>query len=63
MDPNARDSDNNALIHGIMSRELRDEQKLELLEVLFTHTSADVNLQGQDGNTALHLAAEVGQHS
>ena len=63
VDPDACDSDNNALVHSIMLRKLRDKQKLELLEVLFTHSSADVNLQGQDGNTALHLACEVSQHS
>ena len=61
VDPDACESDNNALVHSIVSRELRDKQKLELLEVLFTHSLADVNLQGQDGNTALHLACEVSQ--
>ena len=59
VDPDVHDKHCNAPVHSIVKRKMKGKKKIALLEVLFTCSCANIDLQGPNGYTALHFAAEV----
>ena len=63
VDPNARNSEQNALIHSMVIHTIKGKKqkktRMQLLVTLLTFADVDIELKNGDGHTALHLAVMV----